>query len=403
MIIFYHIAVLLYVFGIRLASLFNLKAKLWILGRKNIFKTIESTIDKNDDHLWFHCASLGEFEQARPVIEKLKLKFSTYKVLVTFFSPSGYEICKNGELPDYVFYLPIDTPTNAKSFIELVNPKLVFFVKYEFWYNYILELKNKNIPTYLVSGVFRPNQLFFKWYGHWYKKVLFGFTHFFVQNQRSKILLNSHGFTNVTHSGDTRFDRVFENSKHPMSLPLIELFKNKKILIVGGSTWQSEEQILANYSKNNDVKLIIAPHDISKTHVKQIEQLFNQNCLLYSNANSENVLNERVLIIDNIGILANIYQYSDIAFIGGGYSGALHNILEPASFGNVILFGPNHNKYHEADELITENGAFEIFDKNDFNNKIDLIIPKIGIYKKCSREFVTNRVGATNVILNFLD
>lgn len=402
MILFYQISIQLYAFGIRIASLFKPKAKLWVEGRQHLLQKIETTINSSENHVWFHCASLGEYEQAKPIIEKIKLQHPNYKILVTFFSPSGYELRKNDSLVDYVFYLPIDTISNATSFIELVNPKMVFFVKYEFWFNYILQLKARNIPTYLVSGVFRTDQLFFKWYGKWYKKVLNGFTHFFVQNEASKRLLNEHGFNNVTLSGDTRYDRVFENSLNPTELPLIAKFKENKLLMVGGSTWQPEEQILASFS-NTDFKIIVAPHDISEPHIKQIEHLFKNKCLRYSNATLENVLNESVLIIDNIGILSNIYQYSDVSLIGGGFSGALHNILEPACFGNVVLFGSNHIKYHEAQELINANGAFEILNSVDLNEKIRVILPEINSHKQNSKQFVESKTGATICILDFLN
>ena len=403
MIAFYHIFISCYAFGIRIASLFNAKAKLWVDGRTDIFQQIKNTLKSGDEIVWFHCASLGEFEQAKPVIEKFKINFPTYKILVTFFSPSGFEHRKNDPIIDYVFYLPIDTLKNAKTFIKMVQPQLVFFVKYEFWFNYIMELKRNNIPTYLISGVFRENQLFFKWHGAWYKQVLTGFTHFFVQNETSKNILLQHHFTNVTLSGDTRFDRVFENALHPKKLPLIEQFKSNNILLVGGSTWQPEEQLLANYSAvNPDKKIIIAPHDISENHLKQIEQLFNQNCLRYSQANENNITSKPNLIIDNIGLLANIYQYTDIAFVGGGFSGALHNILEPTSFGNVVLFGVKHQKFHEAAALIAAKGAFEIANELDFKNTINVVLADLNIYKNNSKKFVMDNVGATDTILRFL-
>lgn len=404
MIALYHIFISFYAFGIRIASLFNSKAKLWVEGRKNLLEKIKSTIKNEDDIVWFHCASLGEFEQAKPVIEKFKIKFPTFKILVTFFSPSGYELKKNDPLIDYASYLPIDTLKNAKTFIKAVQPKMVFFVKYEFWFNYIMELKHNHIPTYLISGVFRENQLFFKWYGKWYKQVLSGFTHFFVQDENSKKILLKYNFKNVTLSGDTRFDRVFENALSPKKVSLIEQFKGRKILLVGGSTWQPEEQILADYSiLNPDFKIVIAPHDISETHISQIVKLFNGNCLRFSKADVDNVTKFNILIIDNIGLLSNIYQYADIAFIGGGFTGALHNILEPASFGNVVFFGPNHLKFHEAQELINQNGAVEIANENDFISKINYCLDNLDFYKKCSKKFVKDRIGATAFILKSIN
>ncbi len=400
----YHILIHLYSITVSIFSLFNKKAKLWIDGRKDILQRIKSTINPSDEISWFHCASLGEYEQAKPVIEKLKQQHQKIKILVTFFSPSGYEIKKNDPLIDYVFYLPIDTENNAKQFIEIIKPEMVFFVKYEFWYNYINQLNKNNIPTYLISGVFRENQLFFKWYGKWYKKVLDGFTHFFVQNSNSEKLLIANDFTNVTFSGDTRFDRVYENSLNPKNLPLISQFKNNNILIVGGSTWQPEEEILANYIKSNpSQKLIIAPHDISEKHITQIENLFNRKTLRYSKANESNIQSTNILIIDNIGLLSTIYQYTDIAFVGGGFSGALHNILEPASFGNVVLFGNKHQKYHEAQDLISVNGGFAIQNSIEFQDKIKLLLPNLNQYKINSRNFIIENRGATDKIFNKLN
>ncbi len=403
MVAFYHIFITIYAFAIKVASLFNTKAKLWIDGRKRIFEKVKTTIHIDDEIVWFHCASLGEFEQAKPFIEKFKIQYPNFKILVTFFSPSGYELRKKDGLLDYVFYLPIDSLKNAKTFISLIKPKMVFFVKYEFWYNYMNELKKHQIPVYLISGVFRENQLFFKWYGRWYKKVLDGFTHFFVQNEASKTIIISQQYQNVTLSGDTRFDRVYENSLNPKELPIIEAFKGNKMLIVGGSTWQDEEDILAKFNTTNaQFKLIVAPHNINKTHITQIVQLFKGNCLLYSNATIENASKFNVLIIDNIGILSNIYQYTDIAFIGGGFSGALHNVLEPVSFGNAIIIGPKHKKFHEAQDLINDNIAFETKNFIEFNTTINSIIPNLHKIKLKSTQFIKQKTGATDVILNFI-
>tara|TARA_R110001592_G_scaffold215820_2_gene469233 strand:- start:4854 stop:6068 length:1215 start_codon:yes stop_codon:yes gene_type:complete len=400
----YQISILGYSYLIRIASPFNSKAKLWVDGRKNIFNQIQSKINPNDKIAWFHCASLGEFEQGKPVIEGFKQKHSDFKILVTFFSPSGYELRKNYEGADYVFYLPIDTKKNAKKFIAIIQPKIAFFVKYEFWFHYLKELHQQQIPTYLISGVFRENQLFFKWYGTWYKKMLHYFTHFFVQNTESETLLKKIGFNNITVSGDTRFDRVFENSLNTIKLPIIEAFKSNKQIIIGGSSWQAEEKILANYFLNQtaNFKLIIAPHNIAESHIKQIEALFKGKCIRYSKANEQNVLDENVLIIDNIGILANTYQYTDIAFIGGGFTGALHNILEPCSFGNLIVFGPNHQKFHEAQELINNGSAFIINNETDFNKIISKNLSNLNEIKKLNKGYIANNKGATNIILNFL-
>jgi 3-deoxy-D-manno-octulosonic-acid transferase len=400
----YQISILGYSYLIRIASLFNPKAKLWVDGRKNIFKQIQSQVNPTDNIAWFHCASLGEFEQGKPVIEAYKAKHPTTTILITFFSPSGYELRKNYEGADYVFYLPIDTKSNAKKFIEIIHPSVAFFVKYEFWHFYLEQLYQQKTPTYLISGVFRNDQLFFKWYGAWHKKMLHYFTHFFVQNSESETLLKKIGFNNTTVSGDTRFDRVYENSLNTIKLPIVEAFKNNQSIIIGGSSWQTEEKILANYflSNKSNFKLIIAPHDISENHIKQIESLFKGKCIRYSKANEQNVVNENVLIIDNIGILANTYQYTDIAFIGGGFTGALHNILEPTSFGNAILFGLKHQKFHEAQDLINNGGAFTIKNKIDLDETIIKISSQIEFIKTQNLNFIINNKGATNLILNKL-
>jgi len=407
LILFYQISISFYCLAIKIAALFNPKAKLWLDGRKNIFDKLQE-VNSTDNIYWFHCASLGEFEQAKPVIEKLGKQDPTIKFLITIFSPSGYKFAKKYHAADYVFYLPLDTPSNAKRFIELVNPKKVFFVKYEFWYNYLFQLSENKIPTYLISGVFRENQLFFKWYGSTHKKMLSFFTHFFVQNEKSKNLLNKQGYTNVIISGDTRLDRVYENSLNPKSPPLIKEFIGDKKTIILGSSWSNEEAILLDFieSTKRDLKFIIAPHDIKKNRIKSIEKLLtNTRYIKYSDATEKNISNYSVLLIDNIGILANIYQFTDIAFIGGGYSGALHNILEPASSGNVILFGPKHQKFHEAEELINVNGAYEIKDIDDLIGITDLLLTdnNLSDTQQINKEYISQGRGASDKILKQLE
>tara|TARA_B100000809_G_C15134252_1_gene529870 strand:+ start:2249 stop:3469 length:1221 start_codon:yes stop_codon:yes gene_type:complete len=401
--LFYQLSISLYFLVIKIAALFNPKAKLWLKGRENIFDKLQE-VNSTDNIYWFHCASLGEFEQAKPVIERLGKQDPTIKFLITIFSPSGYEFAKKYQAADYVFYLPLDTPSNAKSFIALVNPKKVFFVKYEFWYNYLFQLSENKIPTYLISGVFRKNQLFFKWYGTSYKKMLSFFTHFFVQNENSKNLLNKQGYTNVTISGDTRLDRVYENSLTPKMLPLIKEFIGDKKTIILGSSWSNEEAILKDFieSTKKDFKFIIAPHDIKKNRIKSIENLLiNTSFIKYSEAKSENISDYSVLLIDNIGILANTYQFTDIAFVGGGYSGALHNILEPASFGNVVLFGPKHQKFHEAEELINVNGAYEVKDLDDLIGITNLLLTdnNLSETQQINKDYIAQGRGATDKIL----
>jgi len=406
MILFYKISIYSYLLAIKIASLFNPKAKLWINGRKNIFDKIQSEINPQENIYWFHCASLGEYEQGKPLIEKLKAKDKSLKILVSFFSPSGYELRKNDPLIDYCYYLPIDTAKNANQLIALIQPKKAFFIKYEFWFFYLKELHNNNIPTYLISGVFRKSQPFFKWYGNTHRKMLDFFTYFFVQNEASQKLLNSLNYNNVLVSGDTRIDRVYENSLKPEKLPLIEKFKADKKIIIAGSSWQSEEKIISDYisSSDKEFKYIIAPHDVSKTHITEIEKLLGNstNYIKYSEANEENITHHTILIIDNIGILANTYQYTDIAFIGGGFKNALHNVLEPASFGNVVLFGKKHSKFHEAEELLNINAAYEVSYTDDLIAAINhlLIEENLVSTQSVAQAYINNGVGASNKILD---
>lgn len=398
----YQIALFSYTILIRITSLFNHKAKLWLKGRKNSFPYLETQIKKEDQIIWFHCASLGEFEQGKPLMEKIKKLHPEYKLLVTFFSPSGYEYRKDNPLINYVCYLPIDSKKNARKFIELVNPKQAYFVKYEFWYYYLANLHQQNIPTYLISGVFRTNQPFFKWYGGFNRKMLSFFTHFFIQNKVSVDLLNSIGFNNVTQSGDTRIDRVYENAQSPTPLPIIEKFTNKKPTIIIGSSWEKEEEIISTYIQTSDKEFnyIIAPHDVSKAHIDNLISTLDTKHLLYSEANQRNATQHNVLIINNIGILANCYQYTDIALIGGGFSGSLHNILEPASFGNAILFGEKHQKFHEAQELIDNYAAFSIGSLDDFIAIINHLMMKENLQdtKNAAAKYIKNSVGATDKI-----
>jgi 3-deoxy-D-manno-octulosonic-acid transferase len=400
--------VYLYGLAIRLGASFNAKAKLWVNGRTDIFQIIKADVAgfENRKIIWVHCASLGEFEQGRPVIEKVKSNEPSTVIVLTFFSPSGYEVRKNYAGADFIYYLPIDTFSNAERFIALVKPAAVFFVKYEFWYNYLYVLKNKDIPTYLISGIFRENHYFFKWYGKWARQQLKSFTHFYLQNTLSEKLLNTIGYTNTTVAGDTRFDRVFEISKSVKAIPLIQQFKQSENCLIAGSTWLEDEELLStiNFTTLN-FKLIIAPHEINEEHIIAIEELFSKSstdkCLRYSQANEQNVSNATILIIDNIGMLSSIYQYGTIAYIGGGFGKGIHNILEAATFGLPIIFGPNYQKFTEAIELITAEGAFCVSNEEKLKKCIDLLTEKEQ-YKKAStaaKEYVLKNKGATEKIL----
>ena len=417
----YNFSIYLYVFYIRGGSLFNSKAKFMVAGWKNIFERIQSKIQNTQSNniVWFHCASLGEFEQGRPLMEKLKLQQPDVKILLTFFSPSGYEIRKNYSGADYIFYLPMDTPSNAKKFIEIVKPKKVFFVKYEFWFNYLTELKNKNIPTYLVSGIFREDHHFFKSAGGWFRKQLSAFTHFFLQDEKSVELLNSIGYTNTTLCGDTRFDRVFEVAKNAKQIDLVKQFVGNYKTIIVGSSWMEDEKIISDYFTNPkshlpagqagilDPKIIIAPHEIDEKHLANIEAEFIPLfrgagvCLRFSKASEKNINEAKVLIIDNIGMLSSLYQYGSIAFIGGGFGKGIHNILEAATFGLPIIFGPNYEKFIEAKELIKLGGAFSIKDVSELEKTMPLLNDEqvLKTASQISRMYVQGRVGATDKIL----
>jgi 3-deoxy-D-manno-octulosonic-acid transferase len=402
----YQISIHLYHLAIKIAALFKPKAKAWLEGRKTVFEDLDK-IEFGDNTYWFHCASLGELEQGKPVIEALKKENPSIEILITFFSPSGFEHGLRYELSDHVFYLPIDTPKNAEKFIQAVQPKRAFFIKYEFWYNYLYSLHTHSIPTYLISGVFRKNQIFFKWYGKAYRNMLNFFTHFFVQNEASKVLLENQGFEKITVTGDTRLDRVYENSLAPDNPPLIKKFTENKKTIIVGSSWSKEEELISHFisTTKKDFKFIIAPHDVSESRIMEIEKLLEKDFIRYSNANYEIIASFKTLIIYNIGILANSYQYTDIAFVGGGYSGALHNVLEPASFGNVIFFGPKHDKFHEAEELINIKGAYNISYVDDLialTNHL-LFNDNLTIAQKYNLEYVKNGRGAAKKILQVLN
>ena len=401
---FYNISIFFYYLAIRIASFFNPKARLWIIGRKNIFKEIEFAIQKlkTQNLIWFHCASLGEFEQGRPLMEAMKKKDPSVRILLTFFSPSGYEIRKNYSGADHVFYLPLDTPANAKKFIEIVKPSKVFFVKYEFWFNFLKALKRKNIPTYLVSGIFRDDHHFFKSSGAWFRKQLSAFTHFYLQDEKSVRLLNSIGYFNVTLAGDTRFDRVFEVAANVNQNDLIKQFVADKKMLIVGSSWMEDEAIVSSI-KLAPLKLIIAPHEVNKAHLDSMVDRFGSaaSVLLYSNANESNVSDAQILIIDNIGMLSSLYQYATVAFIGGGFGKGIHNILEAATFGLPIIFGPNYKKFTEAKELIKLGGAFSIKDSSDFEKTMHLLDDEqvLKTASLISKMYIKTHVGATGRIL----
>lgn len=397
----YNIFIHIYILALNLISPFNKKVKTMLKGEKECFDRLQN-LNSEDKVAWFHCASLGEFEQGRPLIEEVKKQFPEYKILLSFYSPSGYESKKDYALADYVVYLPNDTKSNAKKFVKKVNPDLIFFIKYEFWYNYISALKGRRL--FQVSLILRQNQYFFSWYGKWFAKQLKNFEHFFVQNQQTANLLNKIGYKNVTISGDTRFDRVMTIANNAKSFTEIENFceGNQKI-ILAGSSWLADEKIIQQAVKNLDIKLIIAPHVVGENHINEIQQLFPE-AILYSEL-AENDKKSNILIINCIGILSNLYQYCDIAYIGGGFGVGIHNTLEAATFGKPICFGTNYHKFQEAIDLINLKAAYSISNQEELKQVLETLLNNEKIYNQsaeASKDYVKTKIGACKKIIEHL-
>ncbi len=377
-------------------------------GRTAVFKTLNTALFDDSPVIWFHCASLGEFEQGRPIIENFKSQYANYKIVVTFFSPSGYEVRKEYTNADVVTYLPLDTKRNARKFIRIVKPKIAVFVKYEFWPNFLNELKKEQIPTILVSGIFRESQSFFKWYGSWMRTSLAAFNHFFVQNENSKKLLNGIGFDNITISGDTRFDRVFEITRQDNSLDFIERFIGDKLVLVAGSTWEKDEALLVSYINNHageNEKFIIAPHTIDPNQINKLQERIFTKSLLYSDKLNAEYADVQVLIVDSIGILTKVYSYANIAYVGGGFGVGIHNILEPATFGVPILIGPNYKKFKEAVDLIEEGACIVVRDNVQLQGELSPLVRdrkfREGKGHK-AENYIKKNVGATPIIIDYL-
>ncbi len=404
----YNIVILIAGFLLKIVAFFNPKIKLFVDGRKLIFDDLSNKINPSDKTIWFHAASLGEYEQGLPVIEKIKIKYPNHKIVITFFSPSGFEVRKNNNIADVTIYLPLDSQSNAKKFLENVHPEMVFFIKYEFWPNYLNELKKLGIKTYLISGIFRENQVFFKWYGGFYRNALQTFDYFFVQNESSKDLLQKIGFNNVKISGDTRFDRVVSILERDNSIDFIEDFKNNQTTIVIGSSWPKDENLIVNYinQSSNDVKFIIAPHNINDVKISNLKNSITKKVVLYSEKENQDLSNYQVFIVDTIGILTKIYSYADIAYVGGGFGNpGVHNILEPATFGVTIVIGPNFSHFAEAIALVHQEGCISISNQKGLNEAFDNLIFNDDIRQEkghiCST-FVNMNKGATDIILQHI-
>lgn len=404
----YNLIAILVSLLVQFLALFIPKLALFVDGRKDVFEELKKNITDSDKTIWFHAASLGEYEQGVPVIEKIIEFFPYHKIVISFFSPSGYEIRKNNNLADVTIYLPLDTKSNAIHFIYSIHPEMVFFIKYEFWPNYLKELKKQNIPIYLISGIFRENQLFFKWYGGFYRKALQSFDYFFVQNESSKELIKKIGFNNVKISGDTRFDRVAAILNQNNDLDFINSFKNNQPTIVIGSSWPKDETFLIHFinDASDEIKFIIAPHNIKENQIQELKNSISKKVVLFSEKEGKDVSNSNVFIIDTIGILTKIYSYADIAYVGGGFgSTGVHNILEPATFGIPIVIGPNFSHFAEATALVNLEGCLSISNQSELDDAFNLLLSNEVIrYEKghiCST-FVQMNQGATSVIMDHI-
>ena len=385
---------------------FSKKMKLFVAGRSTTFASLAAAIQKDDKSIWFHAASLGEYEQGLPVMEAIKTRYPNHKIVLSFFSPSGYEVRKNNKISDVTVYLPLDTPQNAERFIRKINPELVFFIKYEYWPNYLKILAEKQIKTYLISGVFRENQLFFKWYGGFYRKALDAFTFFFVQNESSKTLLQQLGKTNVMVSGDTRFDRVAAILEKDNLVDFIAEFKNNTPTVVVGSSWPKDENLLVDYlnQSTHALKWIIAPHNIKAEQINSLKQSIHKKTILFSEREGKNLADYEVFIVDTIGILTKIYSYADLAYVGGGFGHpGVHNLLEPATFGVPIICGPHYSHFAEATALVELGGCISIQSAQELQEALDTLIQNADIRHEkghICQTFVQMNTGATQKIIN---
>ena len=381
-------------------ALFHPKIKLFVQGRSQTFSILKNKIQKENKTIWTHVASLGEFEQGLPVIEKLKITYPTHKIVITFFSPSGYEVKKNTAVADAVVYLPLDTRRNAKRFIKTVNPVLAIFVKYEIWPNYLKELKEKQVPILLISAIFRKEQVFFKWYGGIMRKALQAFAHFFVQDNNSVALLKSINLNNATLSGDTRFDRVAEILERDNKLSFMDRFKGNETCFVAGSTWPEDEEIIAKFINETQkhLKFVLAPHNIKTEHIQSLKKSISKKVVFYTEIEHNDISSCDVLIINTVGLLTKIYSYADIAYVGGAFATGLHNTLEPAVFGIPIIIGPDYKGFNEAEKLVAENGILVTRDYDEFTTTLDNLLKNPEYLKNAgviNSNFVKENKGAS--------
>jgi len=425
----YNLFIRVYVLGIYIVSAWNGKAKQWIDGRKNLFEELEKKIDPKDKIIWFHCASAGEFEQGKPVIEEIKKLYPSYKLLVSFFSPSGFIAARKYQNADIITYLPADTRKNARRFVELIKPELIVFVKYEYWYHHLSVAAFHHIPLLMISAIFRKDQLFFKWYGKFYRQILLLFRQIFVQDENSLVLLKANNIGHCNLGGDTRFDRVKKIAHQFSEIPLLKAFTGENFTIVAGSSWEQDEEILADYVKNHSVKIVIAPHEITKEHVMQLQTIF-PDCVRYSELKNlyehnevqkvsvwnaintqqdkdllQKLVNAKTLIIDSMGLLSKLYHYATITYVGGGFKSGIHNTLEAVVYGKPVVFGPKYKKFKEARDLIENGAAFSVTNSKELKIKMDHLLNDPAELSKAgnaAKNYVEVNTGATQKIIRFI-
>ena len=403
----YNLAIGIYDLIVHIMAPFSRKPRKMMKGHWVVYELLRQQIEKDARYIWFHAASLGEFEQGRPLIEKIRAKYPDYKILLTFFSPSGYEVRKNDRGADVVCYLPFDKPRNVKKFLDISNPVMAFFIKYEFWKNYLDELNKRRIPVYSVSSIFRKDQIFFKWYGGTYRNVLKNFDYLFVQNEASRRFLSKIGINKVTVVGDTRFDRVLQIREEAKELPLVEKFKGDSFTLVAGSSWGPDEDLFLEYFNTHpEMKLIIAPHVIDENHLVEIISKLKRPYVRYTRADERNVQKADCLIIDCFGLLSSIYRYGEVAYIGGGFGVGIHNTLEAAVYGIPVVFGPKYQKFMEAKQLIEAQGAFSISNYEELGSLFDRFLTYEHFHRETGSNagfYVTNNAGATDKVLSMIN
>lgn len=403
----YNLAIGIYDLIVHIMAPFSRKPRKMMKGHWVVYELLRQQIEKDARYIWFHAASLGEFEQGRPLIEKIRAKYPDYKILLTFFSPSGYEVRKNYRGADVVCYLPFDKPRNVKKFLDISNPVMAFFIKYEFWKNYLDELNKRRIPVYSVSSIFRKDQIFFKWYGGTYRNVLKNFDYLFVQNEASRRFLSKIGINKVTVVGDTRFDRVLQIREETKELPLVEKFKGDSFTLVAGSSWGPDEDLFLEYFNTHpEMKLIIAPHVIDENHLVEIISKLKRPYVRYTRADERNVQKADCLIIDCFGLLSSIYRYGEVAYIGGGFGVGIHNTLEAAVYGIPVVFGPKYHKFMEAKQLIEAQGAFSISNYEELGSLFDRFLTDEHFHRETGSNagfYVTNNAGATDKVLSMIN